>query len=367
MIKFLDLKKLNAPYKDALIKKTTDVIESGWYIKGKEVKEFEENFSTYTGTRYTIGVGNGLDALTLILKAYKTLSKLSDNDEIIVPANTYIATILAISNNNLKPILVEPDSKTFNIDSSLIEKSITKKTKAILTVHLYGKVCDMKSISKIAKKYNLLVIEDCAQAHGATFFGKKVGSLGDAGAFSFFPTKNLGALGDGGAITTDNELLANTIRTLANYGSKIKYENIYKGVNSRLDELQAGFLNIKLPHLDSENQKRSDIAKYYIKNITNTQVKLPIFDKTDVWHQFIIITKKRELFQKYLLKNGIETMIHYPIAPHNQEAYKELSSINLPITLDIHSQVVSIPSNPTLTNNEIKKIVTVINNFKASS
>ena len=363
MVKFLDLKKINDQYKNELLKVCKEVIESGWYILGKEVEKFEEEFANYCETKYAVGVGNGLDALKLIIRGYKELGIFKENDEIIVPSNTYIATILAISENNLKPILVEPKLDTYLINPDRIEEKITKRTKAIMVVHLYGQSCEMDKIWKIAKKYNLKVIEDSAQAHGAFYKDKRVGNLGDASGFSFYPGKNLGALGDGGAITTNDEYLADIVRVLRNYGSHKKYENLYKGLNSRLDELQAAFLRVKLKYLDEENQKRKEIAKYYLENITNEKIILPKIITDSVWHLFVIRIKERDELQKYLSENGIQTLIHYPIPPHKQKAYKEWNNLSFPITERIHNEVLSLPISPIHTKKEIFKIIDMINRF----
>jgi dTDP-4-amino-4,6-dideoxygalactose transaminase len=365
MIPFLDLKKINFQYKDELIEACTRVIESGWYIHGTECKKFEKEFSNFCNTNYTIGVANGLDALILILRAYKELNILQDNDEVIVPANTYIASILAISQNNLTPVLVEPDIKTYNIDIDKIEEKITSKTKAIMVVHLYGQAVEMKKILNLATKYNLKVIEDSAQAHGAydTSTSKTVGSIGDASGFSFYPGKNLGALGDGGAVTTNDKILAETVRALGNYGSYKKYKNLYKGVNSRLDEIQAAMLRVKLKYLDDEIKHRRDIASYYLQNIKNENIILPKVENetSHVWHLFVIRTKNRQKLQAYLLDNDIQTLIHYPIAPNKQKAYKEFSNLNFPITQQIHDEVLSLPISGTQTIEDTKKIVEFIN------
>ncbi len=365
MIPFLDLKAVNSQYKEELKKACANVIDSGWYIQGKECSTFEKEFATYCGSKYSIGVANGLDALILILKAYKQMGLIKTGDEIIVPANTYIATILAISDNNLTPVLVEPDIETFLIDPKKIEEKITSKTKAIMVVHLYGQTCKMNEINYIAQKYNLKVIEDSAQAHGAYYKEKRAGNLGDASGFSFYPGKNLGALGDGGAITTNDEELAHIIKALGNYGSHKKYENIYKGTNSRLDEIQAAILRIKLKYLDKEIEQRRLLADYYIECIRNEQVILPkLNDRTShVWHLFVIRVKNRNKFQKYLLDNDVQTLIHYPIAPHNQEAYKELNNFSFPITEQIHNEVISLPISGIHSLSEIKKIIQVVNDF----
>lgn len=372
MIPFLDLKGINAQYRAELIEACTKVIDSGWYIQGNECKEFDKEFAKYCGTKYAIGVANGLDALILILRAYKEMGVMSDGDEVIVPSNTYIASILAISQNNLVPVLVEPDINTFLLDPAKIEEKITSKTKAILPVHLYGQTCEMDKINEIAKKHNLKVIEDSAQSHGAYFGDKRSGNLGDASGFSFYPGKNLGALGDGGAVTTNDEELANAIKALGNYGSHKKYENLYKGVNSRLDEMQAAMLRVKLRYLDNEVEKRREIASYYIENITNVNIILPIQNskfkiinyKNHVWHLFVIRTNKRDELQKYLQENGIQTLIHYPLAPHKQKAYKEWNDKNYPISEQIHNEVLSLPISGVQSLEDTVKIVKVLNDYK---
>lgn len=365
MIPFLDLKGINAQYKAELIEACTRVIDSGWYIQGNECKEFDKEFAEYCGVKYAIGVANGLDALILILRAYKEMGVVGDGDEVIVPSNTYIASILAISQNNLVPVLVEPNIDTYLIDPNKIEEKITSKTKAILPVHLYGQTCDMEKINEISKKYNLKVIEDSAQAHGSYYKDKKSGNLGDASGFSFYPGKNLGALGDGGAVTTNDEELANTIKALGNYGSHKKYENLYKGVNSRLDEMQAAMLRVKLRYLDNEIEKRREIANYYLKTIKNKNIILPAVRAEDnhVWHLFVIKTNKRDELQKYLQENGIQTLIHYPIPPHKQNAYKEWGNENYPISEQIHDEVLSLPISGVQSFEDTKIIVKVLNEY----
>lgn len=366
MIPFLDLKQINAQYRTELIDACTRVIDSGWYIQGNEHKKFEKEFAEYCGTKYAIGVANGLDALILILRAYKEMGIMNDGDEVIVPSNTYIASILAISENNLVPVLVEPNINTYLLDSNKIEEKISSKTKAILPVHLYGQTCEMNSINDIAKKYNLKVIEDSAQSHGAYFKDKRSGNLGDASGFSFYPGKNLGALGDGGAVTTNDNELAGVIRALGNYGSHKKYENLYKGVNSRLDEIQAAMLRVKIKHLDEEIEKRREIANYYLLNIKNDNIVLPKvrFENNHVWHLFVIRTIKRDELQKYLLENGIHTLIHYPIAPHQQVAYKECNDKSYSISEQIHNEVLSLPISGVQSLKDTIKIVKVLNEFK---
>lgn len=365
MISFLDLKKVNAQYREELIEACTKVIDSGWYVQGNECGEFEKEFAQYCGTKYAVGVANGLDALILILRAYKEMGILSDGDEVIVPSNTYIASILAISQNNLVPVLVEPDLDTYLIDPFKIEEKITSKTKAIMPVHLYGQTCEMDEINKIAKKYTLKVIEDSAQSHGAYYKDKRCGNLGDASGFSFYPGKNLGALGDGGAVTTNDEELAHTIKALGNYGSHKKYENLHKGVNSRLDEIQAAMLRVKLRHLDNEIEKRREIVDCYLQNIKNENIVLPKVRAKDnsVWHLFVIRTNKRDELQKYLLDNGVQTLIHYPLAPHKQEAYKEWNEESFPISEHIHDEVLSLPISGVQSLDDTQKIIQVINDF----
>lgn len=365
MIPFLDLKSINAQYREELIEACTNVIDSGWYIHGNECKAFEEEFAQYCGTKHCIGVANGLDALTLIFKAYREMNIMHDNDEIIVPSNTYIASILAISQNNLVPVLVEPDTNAYLIDPNRIEEKITSKTKAILPVHLYGQTCQMDKINEIAQKYNLKVIEDSAQSHGAVFDDKRSGNLGEASGFSFYPGKNLGALGDGGAVTTNDDQLAETIQALSNYGSHKKYENLYKGVNSRLDEMQAALLRVKLKYLDDEIAKRREIANYYLANIKNENIILPTVreESNHVWHLFIIRTSKRDALQQYLLDNGIQTLIHYPIPPHKQRAYKEWNACVYPLSEKIHNEILSLPISGVQKLQDTMKIIRIINTF----
>ena len=367
MIPFLDLKKLNEQHESDLINKFKEVLKSGWYIKGNEVNCFENEFAKYCETKYCTGLGNGLDALTLILRSYIEIGFIKEEDEIIVPSNTYIATILSITENRLKPVLIEPDLETYLINPKEIEKKITNKTKAIIVVHLYGQTCKMNEIYDIAKKYELKIIEDSAQSHGAKYGENISGNLGDASAFSFYPGKNLGALGDAGAITTNDELLNNTIKTLANYGSIIKYENKLKGLNSRLDEIQAGFLRVKLKHLHKEILARQSIAKKYLQYITNKKIILPlVYEKcTHVWHLFVVRTKNRDKLQSHLLKNGIETLIHYPISPHKQLAFKEWNEDSYPISEKIHKEVLSIPMGSFLSEENQDKIIEIINNYES--
>lgn len=365
MIPFLDLKAVNAQYRDELVDACTRVIDSGWYVQGTEVRAFEEEFANYCGTEHCIGVANGLDALVITLRAWKEMGKLHDGDEVIVPANTYIASILAITENNLTPVLVEPDEVTFNLCPIKIEQAITDKTRVILPVHLYGQLADMPAIMVIANRHNLLVLEDSAQAHGASINGKKAGSWGDASGFSFYPGKNLGALGDAGAVTTSDDELAHTLRALANYGSHKKYENLYQGVNSRLDEIQAAILRIKLRHLEGEIAARRAIAKAYINGINNPSITLPSWqnEESHVFHLFVIRTSQRHELQQYLSENDIQTLIHYPLPPHKQQAYKEWNSYSYPITETIHDEVLSLPIGPTLFEPEFLNIISKCNIF----
>ncbi|MFW1815212.1 DegT/DnrJ/EryC1/StrS family aminotransferase [Acinetobacter guillouiae] len=370
MIPFLDLKNINKQYRNELIDACTRVIDSGWYIGGSELEQFEKNFAEYCDVKFAIGVANGLDALILTLRAWKELGKLNDGDEVIVPSNTYIASILAITANNLTPVLVEPDIATYNIDPAKIEAAITSRTKVILPVHLYGLLAPMPQIMGIAKKHNLLVLEDSAQSHGAQIDNKKSGNWGDASGFSFYPGKNLGALGDAGAVTTNNEELAQMLRALRNYGSHEKYKNLVPGVNSRLDEIQAAILDIKLKFLDKETQHRRKIANLYLTEIINPLIKLPLSDinaeelQQHVWHLFVIKTEHREALQKYLADNGVQTLIHYPIPPHKQQAYKEWNNLSYPISEQIHAEVLSLPIGPTLSLEEAKKVIQLCNAFK---
>lgn len=369
MIPFLDLKKVNTIYESAFQEKLKNFLDVGWYVLGEEVVAFENNFGNYCGAKYCVGVGNGLDALILIFKGYIQLGKLQKGDEVIVPANTYIATILAIFQADLIPVLVEPKLETYNINPELILEKINSKTKAILLVHLYGQLAEMEMINEIAIQNNLIVVEDAAQAHGAVSGFRKAGNLSNAAAFSFYPSKNLGALGDAGAVTTNDSELAKIIQSMRNYGSQKKYYADYIGINSRLDELQAAFLNVKLPHLDEENNKRTAIAKRYLAEIKNDKIILPFWDLSNnhVFHLFVIRTQKREELQRYLLVNGIQTMIHYPIPPHQQKAFSpETSGWNnllFPITEKIHNEVLSLPMSPVLTDDEVTLVIQILNRY----
>jgi dTDP-4-amino-4,6-dideoxygalactose transaminase len=391
MIKFLDIQKITRSFEPQLSQAINRVVKRGWYLFGEEVQAFEKEYAAYIGSKHCIGVANGLDALRLILKAYIELGVMSVGDEVIVPANTYIASILAITDNRLKPILVEPDMNTYNLDISLIERHITPRTKAIMVVHLYGRLCWSVELEKIAQKYNLKIIEDNAQAQGCYFGDKKTGSLGDAAGHSFYPGKNLGALGDAGAVTTNDDELADVVRTIANYGSKIKYYNFYKGINSRLDEIQAATLRVKLPRLDADNQHRREIAQCYIENIKHPDIILPNVYSLElraqnseqlakgrapatlcpvpsalshVWHLFVIRISRRDELQRHLANSEIQTLIHYPIPPHKQQAFKELNDLYYPITEGIHRDVISLPISQVIEFNEVEAIIKCLNDFK---
>lgn len=365
MIHFLDLQKITEKYHQEIHQAVGRVVDSGWYLQGKENEQFEKNYASYITTKYAIGVANGLDALIWILRAYIEMGIMKQGDEVIVPANTYIASILAITENGLVPVLVEPDINTFQIDENKIEGVITQKTKAIMIVHLYGQCAYTDKIAYLCHKYNLKLIEDNAQAHGCLYHGRKTGSLGDAAGHSFYPGKNLGAFGDGGAVTTDDEELANTVRALANYGSRKKYVFDYTGRNSRLDELQAAVLNVKLKYLDTDLALRKQVAKYYMGHITNPKLVLPIVNDWDahVFHLFPILCKERDALQEYLNNNEIQTIIHYPIPPHKQECYKDMNELSLPITERIHREELSLPISPVMTEDEVMKVIDVINKW----
>ena len=366
MIKFLDLQKINQSNNDEIKEAVNRVIESGWYVSGNEVKTFETNYSNFIGTSYCIGVANGLDALRLILRAYVELGLMKEGDEVIVPANTYIASILAITDNRLVPILVEPDIDTLQIDNTKIETAISPKTKAIMIVHLYGQCAYTVKIKKLCEQYDLKLIEDNAQAHGCKFNGKTTGSLGDTAAHSFYPGKNLGAFGDAGAVTTNDNQLAKVIRSLANYGSSKKYVFDYQGLNSRLDEIQAALLDIKLKYLNENTELRRKVARYYIDNIKHKNIKLPVIQdwEAHVFHLFPIFSSRRDELQRYLNDNGVQTLIHYPVPPHKQKCYKDWNHLTFPITEQIHNEELSLPMSPILTKDDVIKIVEVINKWK---
>ena len=366
MIPFLDLHAINKRFEPEFKSRFQQFLVSGYYILGNQVKEFEEAFANYCGTKHCVGVANGLDALRLILEGYKILGKLNENDEVLVASNTYIATIIAIKQAGLVPVLVEGDASNYNFDIASLKQCITSKTKAIMPVHLYGQLAPMDEIMQIAKENNLLVIEDAAQAHGAkNEEGKFAGNIGDAAGFSFYPTKNLGALGDGGAVTTNDDALADVIRKYRNYGASTKYVNEILGLNSRLDEIQATFLNCKLPTLDVDNNRRREIAKKYISKISNKKITLPEWDGSDthVFHLFVVCVENRTDFIDYLNQNGIGSLIHYPIPPHKQQALSEYSHLSFPVTEKIHNEVVSIPISPILTDGDINRVISVLNSW----
>lgn len=363
MIPFLNLKDLNASLRDELLEACARVIDSGWYIMGQELRAFEQEFADYCGSRHCIGVANGLDALTLTLRAWRELGRLQEGDEIMVPANTYIATLLAITENGLKPVLVEPDEHSFNLSPEAVRKALGPRTRALLPVHLYGRLADMPALGRIAAEHGLLVLEDAAQGHGASLESRKAGNWGDAAGFSFYPGKNLGALGDGGAITTSDPELATTLQALRNYGSHVKYQNLYQGVNSRLDELQAAMLRVKLRHLDRQTARRQQIARHYLDGMNNPAVQLPIWERAEqhVWHLFVVRSQQRDRLQQLLGEAGVQTMIHYPIPPHKQQAYPELNAQTLPLTERIHQEVLSLPMDPSMTDEQVSRVIDAVN------
>ena len=365
VIKFLDLHAINERFRAEMDAAAKRVLDSGWYLLGKECEAFEREFAAYCGVKHAIGCANGLDALKLVVKAMG----IGPGDEVIAPANTYIASLIAISANGATPVLVEPDLATYLINPAKIEEKITPRTKAIMVVHLYGRVCAMEAVNAIAKRHGLKVIEDCAQAHGAFYGDCRVGALGDAAGFSFYPGKNLGCLGDGGAVTTNDDELAKKVRALRNYGSDVKYHFPYRGTNSRLDEIQAAWLRVKLPHLDADNARRAEIAARYCREITNPEIALPTAvdckrQLSNVWHVFPVRTERRDEFQAYLTEKGIQTVIHYPIPPHRQPAYTEWHDLKLPITEKIHETIISLPISPVMTEDEVGEVVLAVNDWK---
>lgn len=363
-IPFLSLKDVNAPHRDELVAAAIRVIDGGWFIHGKEHEAFEREFAAYCGVPDCVGVANGLDALTLALRAWKEMGKLQEGDEVLVPANTYIASILAVTENRLIPVLIEPDLATYNLDDARLAAALTPRTRVILPVHLYGQLAPMREIMAFARAHKLLVLEDCAQAHGATIEGRRAGAWGDAAGFSFYPGKNLGALGDAGALTTVDPELAKTVRALRNYGSHVKYQNLYQGPNSRLDEIQAAFLRVKLPHLDAETERRRAIARRYRDGIRHPSVTLPAVtagEAAHVWHLFVVRVPDRADFVRHLTAAGVNTVIHYPIPPHQQEAYRAWSTQSLPVTEAIHREVVSLPMSPAHTDAEVDHVIASVN------
>ena len=366
MIKFLDLKEVNSQYEQDLKDAASRVIDSGWYLMGKELDTFEQSYAAFCNVEFALGVGNGLDALRLIFKGYLEMGVMHKGDEVIVPANTYIASVLAISDNDLVPVFVEPNKETFNLDSSLLNQALTKRTKAVLTVHLYGQISIDDQMVNFCSKNNLKLIEDAAQSHGAIWNKKISGGIGDAAGHSFYPGKNLGALGDAGAVTTNDQVLAKAIAAIRNYGSEEKYKNIYQGLNSRMDEIQAAFLNVKLNYIQKDIIGRRKVANYYLKNIRNPNIVLPKIVNSDghVWHLFVIQTEKRDELKSFLEKNGVETLIHYPICPNKQLAYKKYNEINFNITNQIQTQVLSLPISPIYNERILRKICKLLNEFK---
>lgn len=364
MIKYLELKRINNLHDDEIRQAVNRVLDGGWYLKGEATRQFESDYAAYIGTSDCVGCGNGLDALTLILRAYMEMGVMKPGDEVIVPANTYIASILAITDCGLKPILVEPSSDTLQIDDTLIEAAITSQTRAVMIVHLYGRCAYTSRIREICQKYHLKLIEDNAQAHGCCFGNKKTGSLGDAAGHSFYPSKNLGALGDAGAVTTNDTELAEIVRALGNYGSQKKYVHNYQGRNSRIDELQAAILDVKLKHLDADNQKRRSIASIYINKVENPLIHIPTSERDTVWHIFPVFCERRDELQQYLFEHGGETQIHYPIPPHKQRCYEEWHDLSLPVTERIHAQELSLPCHQAMTKEEAEQIVSLLNSFR---
>lgn len=366
MVKFLDLKAVNEVYRGQIDAAVRRVLDSGWYLLGAECDAFEKKFAAYCGAKHCIGVANGLDALSLVMKAYG----FGCGDEIIVPANTFIASILAISQNGCTPVLVEPDIGTYNINPDLIEARITPKTKAIMAVHLYGRVVEMEKLWSLARKYDLKIIEDAAQSHGAVYQDRRTGNLGDAAGFSFYPGKNLGCLGDGGAVTTNDDELASRLFSLRNYGSSEKYRHVSKGVNSRLDEIQAAVLDAKLQGLDEDNQRRREIARLYAEGIVNSRIILPVSRgstpatwRGHVWHLFVIRCEERDSLQRHLRESGVQTLIHYPIPPHKQQAYSEWHGLAFPVAEEIHRTVLSLPISPVMTDEQVRFVIEKINMF----
>lgn len=366
MIKFCDLSRITALHSDEVNAAVKRVVDSGWYLRGIETQRFEEDFVAYIGTRYCVGCGNGLDALTLIFRAYIELGVMAEGDEVIVPANTYIASILALTRNRLKPVLIEPRIDTLQIDDSLIEQHVTPRTKAVMIVHMYGRCAFTRRVYDVCKAHGLKLVEDNAQAHGCEWQCRKTGSLGSAAGHSFYPTKNLGALGDAGAVTTDDEELAKCVRTLANYGSGRRYVFDYTGVNSRIDEIQAAVLSVKLKFLDNDNARRRAIARAYINNVKNELITLPTLDywANSVFHLFPVLCKERERLRKYLHDNGVEADIHYPLPPHKQACFSYMNGLTLPITERIHDEELSLPMYPALSDEEVETVIKLLNDFK---
>ena len=365
-VPFLNLKDVNARYADELKVAAARVIDSGWYVLGEELAAFEHEFATYCGVRYAVGVGNGLDALSLILRGYKELGAIEEGDEVIVPANTFIASFLAITENRLVPVPVEPDPATFNMDPACVVAAIGPRTRAIMAVHLYGQLADMPALAALARRHNLLLIEDAAQAHGAISDGRKTGAFGDAAAFSFFPAKNLGALGDGGAVVTSNAVLAERVAALRNYGSAVKYQHLFQGLNSRLDEIQAAMLRVKLKYLDQDIAWRRRIARRYRDGIRHPHIQLPVVAREEqhVWHLFVVRCPRRDALQRHLQAQGIQSQVHYPVPPHRQPAYAALRDSHLPLTERLHDEVLSLPMGPTLRDDAVDRVIAACQAFE---
>lgn len=366
MVRFLDLEAINAVYAEKIEEALLRVARSGWYLRGKELRSFEEEYARYIGCRHAIGCGNGLDALRLILRAYMEMGVLREGDEVIIPANTYIASVLAVTDNGLKPVFVEPNEETLQIDDTLIEQVITPRTRVVMIVHLYGRCAYTEHVGELCRKYNLLLVEDNAQAHGARFNSRRTGALGYAAGHSFYPGKNLGALGDAGCVTTNDDELAAVVRALGNYGSEEKYVCKYAGYNSRLDELQAAVLAVKLPHLDEDNMRRASVAECYYKEVRNPLVRLPRYVETasNVYHLFPVFCEERDRLRSYLMERGVETLIHYPIAPHQQNCYREYAHLSLPVTERLHRTELSLPISPFMTQDEVRMVIEAVNDFR---
>ncbi len=366
MVQFLDLEAINAVYAEKIEEALLRVARSGWYLRGKELRSFEEEYARYIGCRHAIGCGNGLDALRLILRAYMEMGVLREGDEVIIPANTYIASVLAVTDNRLKPVFVEPNEETLQIDDTLIEQAITPRTRVVMIVHLYGRCAYTEHVGELCRKYNLLLVEDNAQAHGARFNSRRTGALGHAAGHSFYPGKNLGALGDAGCVTTNDDELAAVVRALVNYGSEEKYVCKYAGYNSRLDELQAAVLAVKLPHLDEDNMRRASVAECYYKEVRNPLVRLPRYvdPVSNVYHLFPVFCEERDRLRSYLMERGVETLIHYPIAPHQQNCYREYAHLSLPITERMHRTELSLPIGPFMAQDEVRMVIEAVNDFR---
>lgn len=366
MVRFLDLEAINAVYAEKIEEALLRVARSGWYLRGKELRSFEEEYARYIGCRHAIGCGNGLDALRLILRAYMEMGVLREGDEVIIPANTFIASVLAVTDNGLKPVFVEPNEETLQIDDTLIEQAITPRTRVVMIVHLYGRCAYTEHVGELCRKYNLLLVEDNAQAHGARFNSRRTGALGHAAGHSFYPGKNLGALGDAGCVTTNDDELAAVVRALGNYGSEKKYVCKYAGYNSRLDELQAAVLAVKLPHLDEDNMRRASVAECYYKEVRNPLVRLPRYvdPVSNVYHLFPVFCEERDRLRSYLMERGVETLIHYPIAPHQQNCYREYAHLSLPVTERLHRTELSLPIGPFMAQDEVRMVIEAVNDFR---